>query len=266
MQPRFAGRTSISVRALLVGERLELRSLEKGEMYGVTPLMIAAGDRGSAVLFRYGAVVLFDVSPVEEVSFLGYLRPLIVEPFESQETEEVTIRVDPDAGERADNGVVWLRNADIERLQVVADVLARSVVLAHYEDSIAAVFDSVEPLARALERKGSARHQAAELLPHIGRTLLIQHKMVGRVEVEEKPEMLWEHPEFERLYYRLTDEYELRERHRALERKMAVVSRTAETMLGLLQNRSSLRVEWYIVILIIFEIMLTLWELFLRPA
>ncbi len=97
---------------------------------------------------------------------------------------------------------------------------------------------------------------------YIGDALLIDHKMVGRVEVGEKPELLWERPELERLYVRLEDEYEIRERHLALERKLSLISRTAETLLDLLQHHRSLRVEWYIVALIVFEIFLTLYELF----
>ena len=60
---------------------------------------------------------------------------------------------------------------------------------------------------------------------------------------------------------RLEDEFELGERHKALERKLELVSRTAETLLDLLQNKRTLRVEWYIVILIVVEILLTFYEL-----
>ncbi|OQB07769.1 MAG: hypothetical protein BWY17_05203 [Deltaproteobacteria bacterium ADurb.Bin207] len=89
--------------------------------------------------------------------------------------------------------------------------------------------------------------------------------MVGRVRVEESPELLWEFPHLERLYRRLFEEYELRERHSALERKLALISRTAETLLGLLHHRSSMRVEWYIVILIVAEILIMVGEiLFLK--
>jgi len=92
----------------------------------------------------------------------------------------------------------------------------------------------------------------------------MQHKMVGRVETGEKPELLWEHPELERLYMRLADEYELRERDRALDRKLDVVSRTVETVLGLVQTRSSTRVEWYIVLLIVAELVLAAYSLLLN--
>ena len=36
--------------------------------------------------------------------------------------------------------------------------------------------------------------------------------LIGRVEIEDKPDILWDQPELERLYARLEDEYELHER------------------------------------------------------
>lgn len=84
--------------------------------------------------------------------------------------------------------------------------------------------------------------------------------MMGRVEVSEKPELLWDHPEHERLYLRLEDEYELSERHAALDRKLSLLSRTAQTVLSILQDKRTLRVEWYITILIVIEIFITLGE------
>ena len=56
----------------------------------------------------------------------------------------------------------------------------------------------------------------------------------------------------------------MRERQLALERKLEVISRTAETVLDLLQARRSLRVEWYIVILIVMELLLSLYQQFLK--
>jgi uncharacterized Rmd1/YagE family protein len=66
----------------------------------------------------------------------------------------------------------------------------------------------------------------------------------------------------------LRDEFEIRERFAALHGKLALISRTAETALELMQNRRALRVEWAIVGLIVFEIVLTLvqWGLALAAA
>ena len=115
-----------------------------------------------------------------------------------------------------------------------------------------------------VQRGGPGGSQANELLREIGGVLLIQHKMVGHVEVLEKPDVHWDYPELERFDARLRNEYELRERERALNRKLELVSRTVATLLELIQNRRSLRVEWYIVLLILFEIALTLYACFSR--
>ena len=51
----------------------------------------------------------------------------------------------------------------------------------------------------------------------------------------------------------------------ALDRKLVLVASTAQTLLDLRNHERSLRVEWYIVALIVAEIALTLYELFLHP-
>ena len=252
----------VRARALFVGERLNLRVFDTASRLAVSPLTVRAGERGLAVLFRYGVVVLFELGPVEEVAFLASLGTVVNEPIAAPETEDVQIRVRSSSEEGIDNGVIELRQMSVDRLQIVADILAKSVVLAHHEKLVAEAFDRVEPLAANLAAKVSRPRRVAELLSHIGNSLLVQHKIVGRVEVEEKPDILWEHPELERLYQRLDTEYELRERHNALERKLALISRTAEILLDVMQTKRGLRVEWYIVILIVVEIMLTVYSMF----
>lgn len=259
--PPFLGQSQMLARAQFVGQRLELRAFEQTRRLALSPLLVAAGADGCVVLFRYGALVVFGLSAAEEVAFLADLKSVIVDAFEHAEAEEIELLIDAANPERIEQGRLYLHDFSIERLQLVADVLAKSTVLAHYEASVSKTFDRIEPLAIDLQRGGTGRHQGKELLRHIGDTLIIHEKLVGRLEVQEKPELLWEHPELERLYLRLEDEYELRERHIALERKLELISRTAETLLGLLHSKRSLRVEWYIVILIVIEIILYLYEL-----
>jgi uncharacterized Rmd1/YagE family protein len=211
---------------------------------------------------RYGAVVLFNVSRESEGSLLGEVTPFVKQLFESPETEEIALRVTAGQEEGIENETVRLCQLTVERVQLVASVLAKSVVLAEYESRVAENFDRIEPFAAELHEHGRGGRKMKDLLRQIGNVLLTEHKMVGRVEVREKPEFLWEHPELESLYLRLEDEFEIAERYAALERKLALTSRTVGTVLELLQNRRTLRVEWYIVILIVSEIMLMAYEMF----
>ena len=252
----------ISARAWFLGERIDARQLERGQTLALSPLTLRAGDRGYVVVFRFGAVVFVDVSPVDQASFVEKLRPFVSEAFEEPEGEDAEIAIDAERGEGVDaSGTLVLREATIARVQVVADVLAKSAVLTHYEEQLARAFDRIERLAEGLIGARLIRGHA--LLREIGSSLLIQTRTVGRVEVTENPEITWDQPELDRLFERLAHEYELRDRDLALSRKLDLVSRTAETYLDLIHNRRSLRVEWYIVILIAVEIVLILYDIFL---
>jgi uncharacterized Rmd1/YagE family protein len=253
-----------SVRALLVARRILLRRFPAESATAIAPLFFAQGEHGYVALFRYGVVVFVNISPLEQQHLLDQtLRPYLEEPIETGEEESIEVMIAPDQDERVQGERITLRERSIPRLQILAEVMARSVLLADYETRINRSFDMVEPLAEKLRRSQGPR-SGGQLLQTIGTALATEHDMVGRAAVTEKPDLLWEHSELEGLYLMLENDFELLERDTALVRKINLVSRTAQTSLELLHSRRSLRVEWYIVILIVVEILLTLFDLFVR--
>jgi uncharacterized Rmd1/YagE family protein len=208
--------------------------------------------------------VLFNLTEAEQKNFFKDLRPRVENPLRRMETEDAQLFIAGKQPEGVTPEGIGVADLSLARLQIVATALARSVALAYYENAMASAFDLIEPLARQLENPGGGGRRLRQLLRHIGGTLLVQHKMTGRVEIQDKPDLLWDHPEAERLYLHLENEYELRERNTVLDRKLALIAQTAETAVNLMQNRSMLRVEWYIVALIVLEVMLYLYEIWLR--
>jgi required for meiotic nuclear division protein 1 len=256
---------AMPVRALLLGERIDTRGLERDDTIATNPLTLRIGQNGIAVLFRYGVAVFAGLSAIEEDDVVRSLSPRITEPSVPPETDQVQILIKPGGEDQVDpSGAVSLKASSPERLQIVANVLSKSLILSHYELRIASAFDRIEPLAARLQQTGRTGYQAKQLLQQIGGVLLTQHRMVGRVEMEEKPDVLWDHPELERLYSRLEDEYELAERSRALEGKLGLINETVGTVLDLVQNQRSTRLEWYIIGLILIEILLSLADIMLR--
>jgi uncharacterized Rmd1/YagE family protein len=148
---------------------------------------------------------------------------------------------------------------------VIADALAKNVALAHDEREVSRVFDVIDPLAANLAQRGRTPGKRRDMLKLIGQALLVRHRMSGRVEVEEKPDVLWDRWDLERLHARLADEYELKERAGVLARKIEVVGETARALTDLLDVARSLRLEVMIVVLIVFEVLITLYELLIKP-
>jgi uncharacterized Rmd1/YagE family protein len=253
---------AFKARAILLGERLDLRAWRAADALTTNPLTVRVKGGGAVTLYRYGVAVFFGVHPAEEVAFLNHLAPFVYNAYDEPETEELEVRVENvDRGSLA-SGVVVLPDAGVERLQVLADVLSKSALLSLYERKVAGDFDRIEPLAAQLGRAGRVPRQSRELLKMIGSMLLVEQRMVGRAEIADKPEILWENPSLEALYVKVEDEFEITARHAALERKLNLIAQAAQTVVQLLSSKHSLRVEWYIVILIVVEILLTLYELF----
>ena len=124
------------------------------------------------------------------------------------------------------------------------------------EREVSAVFELVEPFARELADTGSIAGGRSAILKHIGNTLLVQHRVSGRVAVAEKPDVVWDRYDLERLSVRLQDEYELKERDAALSRKLAVIAETAEVLTDIIDTKRSLRLEMIIVVLIAVELVI----------
>ncbi|MGE0830953.1 MAG: hypothetical protein AB7O04_16590, partial [Hyphomonadaceae bacterium] len=70
----------------------------------------------------------------------------------------------------------------------------------------------------------------------------------------------WAHPACERLYARLEAAYELQDRALLLERKLDLLRTTSTFVTELIQNQRAHLLEWAIIWLIVFEIVLSLYS------
>jgi len=261
MQLQLKNRQDLKARALLLGDRLDLKLFKIADCLATTPLTLEVDrDGGIAVLFRYGVVVLFGVKSLDEAKFIDTLKPLLTNPYQTPETEELEIHCGMNSI-GVQSGAVSLDEISLEKLQVIADALSKNLVLTLYEKKVGGEFDKIEPLAQELATHGKVSAGSRNLLSKIGSMLLIEHRMVGRAEIGDKPETLWDFPHLEGLYASLEDEFELKERQSALDRKLGLISDTAQTLADVWDNKQLHKMEWYVIGLIGFEIFISLFEL-----
>jgi uncharacterized Rmd1/YagE family protein len=258
--------TQINVHALQIGDRINTAGFE-GEILSSTPLAVRVGEHGMAMVFRYGVVVFLGLTADQEAEFLERLNNRTFGKISPHEEEWAKVRTAKESEEPIPvGGPIQVREMSLERLLVVADALAKSVVLGRDEREVANVFDTIEPFARELARFGQTSRSRTDLLKLLGNSLLVQHRVSGRVAVDEKPDVLWDRPDLERLYSRLEDEYELSERVEILEHKLEVISDTATTLADIIDAKRSLRLELIVIFLIAFEIVVTGYEIFTRSG
>jgi uncharacterized Rmd1/YagE family protein len=252
----------IVARALLVGDRIDAAGLERGDMIATAPLALRLGPVKFVALYRFGVAVFIGLTPVEEEDFLAEIAARIVGKRDRKNDETAVLEILPGYEDRVPpGGPIQMPDLSAARFLVVADVLAKTVSLARDEGALSGVFDVIEPFAGELARTGRAPWNRRKMLRLIGQALLAQHRISGRVAVEEKPDVLWDHPNLERLYARLEDEYELGERSRAVTRKLGVIVETGQALTDIFDVDRATRLEAIIVILIVAEILVTLLQI-----
>jgi uncharacterized Rmd1/YagE family protein len=264
-QTNAAPGSRLRARAVILGERLDHRGLGPGGNAMADPVPIAAPAPITAFAFRWGSVVIFGADANEEAALLAALGPRITNPANSLAEETALIALGAERDGVDAEGVIQLCDQAPERLAVVADALAKSAALAQQEARIADALDRLEPAVADLRAAGRLRFSSRALHRQIGHALSAHSRNLARVEATDKPEVLWDHPELERLHARLADEYELLERGAILERKLVWIGNTIQTLLSLLQAKRTLGLEAAVVALVGIEVVFTLYEHLIRP-
>ena len=113
-------------------------------------------------------------------------------------------------------------------------------------------------------KKGKILKKKKQLIKTLGGALASQNAMLSRIRLDDKPDILWDLPELEKLYHLLINEYEIEERQQVLEGRLKMITDTVSFNTNILDYISSHRVEWYITLLILVEIFLTLYEMFIK--
>jgi len=249
----------VTARALALGARLDAAGLERPDTVSVNPLAFSVGQTGFVALYRFGVAVLVGLSPVEEDDFLRQIRPRVSGERVRVDDETAILELLPEGADQVSpGGPIQVRDLSTARLLVLADALAKTVSLARDEREVNAVLDVIEPFAIGLSRTGRPPGTRRAMLRLIGQALLAQHRLSGRVAVEEKPDVLWDRPDLERLYARVEDEYEIKERTVTLKRKLDVIVETARALTDVIESDRTTVLEIAVVALIVTEILLTL--------
>ena len=252
---------SVSVSAYLIAEKLHFQE-SSAAARPRHAIKRALSDDGAMIGFHFGAVVFFNVPDSDIETILTTLRENAVGVYDDIMHEDTQILVSQAHSPDIVKGeILHLHEIDPNTLQIIAEVMAKSLIIEKHEALITKRFTAVKPIAAGAV-KGKINPREPELLKYIGQNLFTEYELAGGAEVTDKPSMLWEQPQLEALYNTLLEEFEVTERQAIVDKKLELISRTAQTYLDISMHKHGLRLEWYIIILITVEITLQLYSMF----
>ena len=210
------------VRALLLSDRIETSNLERDGVVSTVPLTYRFGKDGLVTVFRYGVAVLIGLAPAEEDKALDSLSGRLIRPVKPPEEDIAHIVVVPEKDDQIlPGGPITLKAVTPEHLVVIADALSKSGcwhgTSARFPPSSSWSSRSRGSWPRrAAPRAADAPISSTSAMPSWCSTA---SRVVSRSRTSRT--CCGDRPDLERLYARLEDEYELKERAEALTRKLS---------------------------------------------
>lgn len=254
-----------SINALGIGREFDLARILKKPPYPIAEKernLVVLQPAGEAYLFVYsfGVLVFFNVEG--EKAMAKSFRKFVSSPIAKWPREDYTVVVGSETDAVAYDEVT-IREFSLDKLIIIATVLAQSVALEHSEGAVDTVLHRFERINLDLERESKLRVRGKDLIKTLATTNLILQQILSRLSLLDKPDITWDVQELGVLFGHLRKMYELDDRFKAVEFKLDSIQDNSKALLSILEARRSERLEITIVILIVIEVLLFIYELFL---
>nr|WP_263326810.1 RMD1 family protein [Neobacillus sp. Marseille-Q6967] len=144
--------------------------------------------------------------------------------------------------------------------ELISTVLAKSVALEKTEEQLGKIHDKLETMIDRLE-KGKLRIGNKELARTTAKIVRHEYNTLAYIMILDKPDITWASSTAGEFYDKMVEFFELNDRYKILKSKTEILYNIMDGFSTISHSIRGLFVEWIIVTLIVFEIILTLLEI-----
>lgn len=216
------------------------------------------------LVFSFGSVVFINCSQSDEIkNFLNYLRsfePDIDLKNIDRYTDDYSLHInESDKIELTDEYVIVPEYAHFYP-ELISTVLAKSVALEKTEEQLGQIHDRLETMIDRLE-KGKLRIGNKELARTTAKILRHEYNTLAYIMILDKPDITWASSDANDFYDKMIDFFELNDRYKILKSKTESLYNIMDGFSTISHSIRGLFVEWIVVILIVIEILLTVFQI-----
>jgi uncharacterized Rmd1/YagE family protein len=212
---------------------------------------------GEASFYPFGAVVFRDTPRELRDEQLGRLYQAWPTLRTEALREEFTVREEEGASIDMDAGVLVVDRLTPARAGIVALTVAQSAAMEYYERIVDRLFDRMQQFAARMEKRGTVPMRTRPLHRFIAEAIGTRGEVLSILHLLDKPDEVWDDPAMDLIYADLRAEFDLLDRYGALESKLRAVQEGLELVLDVARDRRLVLLETAIVLLIVFEIVLS---------
>lgn len=236
----------------------------KGEI--LKSILLRNVDETQMVLvFSFGSIVFINHSTPDEITaLLRYLytfEPDIDVKNASRYSDDYSLHLKGTETIELTDEYVVVPEYESYYPELISTVLAKSVALEKTEEQLGQINDKLETMIDRLE-KGKLRIGNKELARTTAKIIRHEYNTLAYIMILDKPDITWTSSTAGEFYDRMLEFFELNDRYKILKSKTEILYNIMDGFSTISHSIRGLFVEWIIVILILFEIVLSLLGIF----
>ncbi len=218
-------------------------------------------DTGQIMVFSFGSIVFINYSePVEIKRFLTFIQsfePEIDLTHFNKYSDDYSLHVEETERIQYDDEYVVVPTYEEFYPELISTVIAKSVALEKTEEQLGKIHDKLETMIDRLE-KGKLRIGNKELARTTAKIVRHEYNTLAYIMILDKPDITWTSSNAGEFYDCMVDFFELNDRYKILKSKTEILYNIMDGFSSISHSIRGLFVEWMIVILILFDIALTI--------
>ncbi|MGM1035155.1 MAG: RMD1 family protein [Bacillota bacterium] len=222
-------------------------------------------DESQQVLvFSFGSIVFINYSHEDEIkafsSFIQSFEPDIDLVNVDRYTDDYSLHFSETENINLTDEYVVVPKYEFFYPELISTILAKSVALEKTEEQLGKIHDKLEAMIDRLE-KGKLRIGNKELARTTAKIVRHEYNTLAYIMILDKPDITWTSSIAGEFYDRMLEFFELNDRYKILKSKTEILYNIMDGFSNISHSIRGLFVEWIIVILIVFEILLTILEI-----
>jgi len=207
-------------------------------------------------LFDFGVVVFWGTDADEKQRFIERLNPFLIDPLDEIISDDFTFEHLPDVEPRIREDHILLAEDDMMNKLAISHGIAQSIKLAELEMYAERTINNTAHIPRNMAQAGSSRLGRKEIAKMRGSLFLVESDILLHHALLDTPELFWEYPELEVHYRRMASYLDVTPRVEVLNKKLQIIHDMFDMLADEQKHKHSSMLEWIIIWLIAFEILI----------
>lgn len=226
--------------------------------------VISTKRPGDIFFFTYGCFVTWGFKKTFEDKLVEYVKDFSSHRLTSIETDHFFYRYGQDTTvdthEKLRLDTITLESEDPQVKLAISYGLAQSIKLEAFEEAIKEAIKKNDSLPEQIATRGIIPLSRRAIFKRMGEIFLARSSINLNVEYLDVPEFFWRNPNVEPFYIMTKKFLDIPNRVMALNQKLDVLQELLDILNSQLQHRHSSLLESIIIILILVEIMVSLFQ------